>query len=50
MDLVDSALGEKKAHKIRCNSCNIEIIEYYNDHYNGQRGKCPNCKTDFPLD
>jgi len=50
VDLVDSTLGEKKSHKILCINCNIEIIVYYNENYNGYRGKCPNCKIDFPLD
>ena len=50
MDLVDSALGEKIPHEIRCINCNIEIIEYYSENYKGYRGKCLNCKTDFPLD
>ena len=50
MDLVDSALGENKAHKTRCIHCDMEIVEYYDDHYSGQRGRCPSCKIDFPLD
>ena len=46
----DSTKIEKKSEKILCINCNVEIIEYYNEKYNGSRGKCPICKTDFPLD
>jgi len=36
--------------KITCHNCNIEITEYYHDGYKGNRGKCPNCGVDFPLE
>ena len=36
--------------KIRCEHCNGEIIEHYDEHYKGIRGKCPRCKIDFPLE
>ncbi len=36
--------------KIRCDHCDREIIEYYDESYKGIRGKCPYCKTDFPLE
>ena len=36
--------------KIVCWSCKIEITEYYHEGYKGERGKCPNCKADFPLE
>ena len=36
--------------KINCWSCGAEIIQYYHDGYRGQRGKCPVCKVDFPLE
>ena len=47
---VDSTGGKKDLQKILCVNCDVEIIEYYNEGYNGIRGKCPICKTDFPLD
>jgi len=36
--------------KITCNNCGIEITEYYHEGYKGNRGKCPNCGIDFPLE
>ena len=36
--------------KITCYICNSVIIEYYDDHYRGNRGKCEKCKIDFPLE
>ena len=36
--------------KIKCIHCDAEIIEYYDEKYKGYRGKCQNCKIDFPLD
>ncbi len=36
--------------KITCEHCNGEIIEYYDEGYNGIRGKCPHCKINFPLE
>jgi len=39
-----------KNSKIICNNCGEEITEYYNEGYIGQRGKCPRCKIDFPLE
>jgi|SaaInlV_165m_DNA_1040744.scaffolds.fasta_scaffold03265_11 hypothetical protein len=35
---------------ILCHNCNNKIIEYYDDGYNGNRGKCTICKIDFPLE
>jgi len=36
--------------KTLCNNCNGEILEYYDERYNGDRGKCLICKIDFPLE
>ncbi len=36
--------------KILCDNCNSEIIEYYDEQYGGNRGKCETCKIDFPLE
>ena len=36
--------------KILCYNCNNMIIEYYNEQYGGNRGKCITCKIDFPLE
>jgi len=36
--------------KMICWHCNIELVEYYNEHYQGKRAKCTMCKIDFPLD
>jgi hypothetical protein len=46
----DSTEGEEKLQKILCYNCDVEIVEYYNEHYKGYRGKCTICKIDFPLD
>jgi len=29
---------------------NTDIIEYFNEKYSGQRGKCLHCGIDFPLE
>jgi|ETNmetMinimDraft_8_1059916.scaffolds.fasta_scaffold06477_10 hypothetical protein len=39
-----------KNSKITCDECNGKIMEYYNEHYRGNRGKCLNCGIDFPLE
>jgi len=31
-------------------NCNNVIIEYYDDGYRGNRGKCIVCNIDFPLE
>ncbi|GFN42085.1 MAG: conserved hypothetical protein [Marine Group I thaumarchaeote] len=36
--------------KIICHQCHTEIIRYYNDSYKGDRGRCPICEVDFPLE
>ncbi|MGY5144141.1 MAG: hypothetical protein ACW9XH_06630 [Candidatus Nitrosopumilus sp. bin_32a] len=36
--------------EITCEHCNGGIIQYYHDGYKGNRGKCPNCGVDFPLE
>lgn len=33
-----------------CTICYSKIIIYFNEKYAGNRGKCPKCETDFPLD
>ncbi len=40
-------MGESK---ILCHHCHLIIIEYYDEQYRGNRGKCDNCKIDFPLE
>jgi len=42
-------LGMKDS-KIICYHCDGEITVYYDEHYKGKRGKCYNCKIDFPLE
>ncbi len=49
-NLMASINKKIKLNKIQCINCNTEIIEYFNNDYNGYRGKCLICKTDFPLD
>lgn len=39
-----------EASPIICDHCSAEITEYYNKEYNGNRGRCPRCGVDFPLD
>lgn len=36
--------------RIICDYCEVEIIEYYHEGYRGNRGRCPDCGTDFPLE
>ncbi|MFQ5781614.1 MAG: hypothetical protein ACE5GR_01000 [Nitrosopumilus sp.] len=36
--------------KHTCNHCDGEITEYFDERYNGTRGRCPVCETDFPLE
>jgi len=36
--------------KIACNICDSEITQYYDEGYKGNRGKCPICGIDFPLE
>ena len=35
---------------IICTICYAKIIVYFHEKYEGNRGKCPNCDTDFPLE
>ncbi len=36
--------------EILCKLCESKIIVYYHEQYNGDRGKCPICGVDFPLE
>ncbi len=36
--------------KTTCINCGVEITEYYHEGYKGNRGKCPSCGVDFPLE
>ena len=36
--------------RIQCWSCEGEIIMYFSEKYNGHRGRCSLCETDFPLE
>ena len=36
--------------KITCIECKVEVIQYYSYSYKGNRGRCPVCKIDFPLE
>ncbi|HEX9845773.1 MAG TPA: hypothetical protein VGA92_04840 [Candidatus Nitrosotenuis sp.] len=36
--------------KIICLSCNVEVVQYYDDAYKGKRAKCPICDVSFPLE
>ena len=46
----DFIMAEKELEKIRCINCDAEITEYYDERYEGYRGRCTICKIDFPLD
>jgi len=35
---------------IICQHCGNKILEYFSTNYNGKRGKCKSCNTDFPLE
>jgi len=36
--------------KIKCWNCNVEIIQYFDIKYRGERGVCPVCGVNFPLE
>jgi hypothetical protein len=36
--------------KIICWNCNVEIIQYFDIKYKGERGVCPVCGANFPLE
>ena len=33
-----------------CRICDAKIVQYFNENYQGQRGKCTICGIDFPLE
>ena len=35
---------------VSCLMCNGIVIEYFEERYNGMRGKCTNCRINFPLE
>ncbi|MBI1662321.1 MAG: hypothetical protein IS860_02275 [Nitrosopumilus sp.] len=35
---------------VECYLCNSTVVEYFEEKYNGMRGMCINCKTNFPLE
>ncbi|MDH3278616.1 MAG: hypothetical protein OEL84_05630 [Nitrosopumilus sp.] len=41
---------EEQDEEVTCWICSAEIIEYFEERYNGQRGKCTICEIDFPLE
>jgi hypothetical protein len=36
--------------KIICWNCDVEIIQYFDIKYKGERGVCPVCGANFPLE
>ncbi|MGD2107224.1 MAG: hypothetical protein PVH93_06405 [Nitrosopumilaceae archaeon] len=36
--------------EITCNICYAKIVVYFHEKYAGNRGKCPTCGVDFPLE
>jgi hypothetical protein len=36
--------------KIICWNCDVEIIQYFDIKYKGERGQCPVCGVNFPLE
>ena len=38
------------AEEMICRICDAEIVQYFNENYQGQRGKCTICGIDFPLE
>jgi hydrogenase maturation factor HypF (carbamoyltransferase family) len=42
--------GDEEITKMYCGNCNSEIVNKYNHLYNGERGTCPICGIDFPLE
>ncbi|WP_280924464.1 hypothetical protein [Nitrosopumilus ureiphilus] len=43
-------MEEQGDEEITCLVCSAEIIEYFEERYKGQRGKCTICEIDFPLE
>jgi len=41
---------KESAEEIICRICDAKIVQYFNENYQGQRGKCTICGIDFPLE
>jgi hypothetical protein len=39
-----------ESDSIPCEHCRGKITIYFSSEYNGKRGKCKSCNTDFPLE
>jgi hypothetical protein len=39
-----------RSDTIICEYCKNEVLIYFSSKYNGKRGKCKSCNTDFPLE
>lgn len=33
-----------------CGVCGSDLIDYFDETYNGNRARCPNCNNNFPLE
>ncbi len=41
---------EESKKKTPCWICGTDIVQYFEEKYDGLRGKCLVCKIDFPLE
>lgn len=43
-------LAKTSYKKIVCWNCDVEIIQYFDLKYKGERAQCPVCGVNFPLE
>ena len=43
-------MAKVKVKKIICWNCKVEISQYFDNKYKGDRGQCPICGVNFPLE
>jgi len=43
-------LAKASYKKIVCWNCDVEIIQYFDLKYKGERAQCPVCGVNFPLE
>ena len=43
-------MNKPQENQIFCWSCDSKVTEYFDEKYNGIRGKCVSCAINFPLE
>jgi rRNA maturation endonuclease Nob1 len=49
-NFIMTKISKSSFKKIICWNCNVEIIQYFDIKYKGERGVCPVCGANFPLE